>query len=557
MESTSTRFRRGAELLAATVTAAALASFTGCAFDPLGANLLPPEDGSAGSDADLADAAEPGPDVAFGELDASLDAAPLPDAALDPDGPSLPDAALPSDCHAGAQIAALTPGVSATGSTVGQASGTSGGGMCGGTQAGEDIYTFTLDERADVTVTTVLPGTSFDTVLYVRTDCTDLATTLGCESAGMLGDTVELVDVPPGAYFAIVDGRASASGSYEVRLSLRRIHGEGESCDPDGATSRCDVGLSCAAEPGDDGFVCVETALTCEGGAQAITLGAVGSTLQQGTTSGASGYAPACAPTGSGPEKLYRGVVGDGGVRDLVLEVTSASELNPVAEITADCGAVASSLACSIVSNGASSTELAIVNAVTPGDYYGVVDGWSGSSGAYAADFYLRPVVGAGVACDRQVRETRCGTGVCVDGIDFDATPTCSAGVPVQSESEDNGSCEAADGPRSADFVYAAQISDGSDVDVIALKPSLLTTRIVASVHGEGGTCPIDLALALTTGSCAAPALIAFSDDEGLGPCPYIDANVSVALGQTFHLTVTRAANFGAGSYTMVVDFIP
>jgi hypothetical protein len=448
-----------------------------------------------------------------------------------------------------------------SGSTAGQTSGLAGGGSCGGSTSGEDVFTFELDELSDVTVSTALAGTSFNAALYLRTDCDDVATQLGCASQGSLGDALVLPRLEPGSYFAIVDGFSGAAGSYQIELTTRAIRAAGEACDPFGEASRCEDGLICQPVGSSGNAVCVDAA-GCAAAAQPVTAAGAGANVQEGATSAASGYAPACAASGSGGEDFFHVTVGAaGGARDLVLDVSATGTLAPVAEWTSLCGVAASSQACT-AGTGAGAA-LAVIENVSPGDYFGVVDGAAGTSGSYVADVFVRPVVAAGAPCDRALRENRCASGVCVDGFDLDSAPTCTTGVPVLADvgaGDDNDSCESASGPRSADFVFAGAI-DADDADVIELAPSLLTTRLVVSVHAAGGTCPVDLALDLTHGACEGRggggglSSIASSNDEGIGSCPYLD--VPMQGGESYWLTVSRAGNQGSGAYTMVVDFIP
>jgi hypothetical protein len=290
-----------------------------------------------------------------------------------------------------------------------------------------------------------------------------------------------------------------------------------------------------------------------------VVLGAAGASVQHGETTGTSGYAPHCAATGSGPEKVLRATVPPGGQRDLVLEVRGQGALDPIAELSTQCEVASSSLACSAAAGGAGSAEVAVVDDVAPGEYFAVVDGQGGTSGSFDADFYLRPVVGAGASCDPRVRASRCaGSAVCVDTDDLDLEPSCANGVNVVPESNGNHStCAHADGPESDDFVYSATLSGTGDVDVVELAPQAITGRIVASIVGAGGTCPVDLALELAQGACGATSVLATSADDGLGPCPYIAVALAPGALEPLFLTITRGSNFGSGSYTLVVDFIP
>jgi hypothetical protein len=199
------------------------------------------------------------------------------------------------------------------------------------------------------------------------------------------------------------------------------------------------------------------------------------------------------------------------------------------------------------------------VDEVAPGEYFAIVDGANGTSGGFDADFYLRPVRAAGAACDPQVRADRCGSGVCVDTDDLDLAPSCAMGVPMRHETGGgHASCDDADGPEHDDFSYVGTMDATGAPDVVELRPTPIARRLVVSVLGEGGRCPLDLALSLAQGSCGDTLTpIASSNDEGLGACPYIDVDLPFGPGEPLWLTVTRGSNFGSGSYTMVVDFIP
>ena len=96
-------------------------------------------------------------------------------------------------------------------------------GVCGGGAADEQIYAVTLYSAGDLTVTTDLPGTDFNTALYARGTCDNGATQLSCASTSPLGDTMTLLDLAPGVYWFFVDGVAGATGAFQISASLRAV----------------------------------------------------------------------------------------------------------------------------------------------------------------------------------------------------------------------------------------------------------------------------------------------------------------------------------------------
>jgi cysteine-rich repeat protein len=129
------------------------------------------------------------------------------------------------------------------------AGGLTTGGSCGG--VGLDVFhTYTLPERGDVTFSTRDAGTTIDTVLHVRTTCTDGATELGCnnDSAPGVQSELSVLDQPAGrALSVIVDTANFNVGSYVLKTTLRPVRDAGQACDPTGAVTRCATGLLCRA----------------------------------------------------------------------------------------------------------------------------------------------------------------------------------------------------------------------------------------------------------------------------------------------------------------------
>lgn len=80
------------------------------------------------------------------------------------------------------------------------------------------------DRAAKLTLSTVGPGTSFDTTLYVLPACeNDTANALGCSDdlpgAGSASQ-LELTDVPAGDYLVIIDSFDPAGGTFELHATV-------------------------------------------------------------------------------------------------------------------------------------------------------------------------------------------------------------------------------------------------------------------------------------------------------------------------------------------------
>ncbi len=131
----------------------------------------------------------------------------------------------------------------------------------------EDVYLFINDKAyTSLSFTTDRPGTTFDTVVYVRVPkCGDPASERACnddapEREGDVGGSRATVLSPPvgQAYYVFVDGD-DGQGLYQLRVSA--TVGQGERCDPtsDPSSGASPVRVSC------------ETGWKCKGAAGAET----------------------------------------------------------------------------------------------------------------------------------------------------------------------------------------------------------------------------------------------------------------------------------------------
>jgi large repetitive protein len=156
-------------------------------------------------------------------------------------------------CGTGVTVLPLPPDGKATGTLVVGSSHLSSP-TCGGGGA-EIAYAVTVGAPTTLVATTAVAGTGADTVLYLRSDCVDYQTEVGCNdnaSSGSGGSTLT-ADVGPGTYYLVVDGQAATTGG-NFNLEVARYPGAGESCDP--VTDGCAPGYYCRQLPGTSGTTC-------------------------------------------------------------------------------------------------------------------------------------------------------------------------------------------------------------------------------------------------------------------------------------------------------------
>ena len=112
---------------------------------------------------------------------------------------------------------------------------------CGGSGA-ESVYSINITEPTSLYVTTDFAETSLDTVVYVRSDCRDPETELGCNDDSEGVTSTLLVDLDPGAYFIVVDAHNAGSGG-NFKVAVTEFIPQGEECDP--LAPMCAPGLVC------------------------------------------------------------------------------------------------------------------------------------------------------------------------------------------------------------------------------------------------------------------------------------------------------------------------
>ena len=91
------------------------------------------------------------------------------------------------------------------------------GGTCSGASAPDHTYVFSLS--APQTITLSLCGSSYDTVLYVRTVCNSSGTQLACSDDFCgVSSQITLPNLAAGFYYVFVDGWGSSSGNYTLAI---------------------------------------------------------------------------------------------------------------------------------------------------------------------------------------------------------------------------------------------------------------------------------------------------------------------------------------------------
>ena len=156
---------------------------------------------------------------------------------------------LPAESCMGDTPDPVPPDGFVSGSTMGMSADADYSGTCGGGgSAGDVVYEIDLPAGAvGLQISTEHPGTNYDTLIYVRDDCDEILSELGCDNDSGTG-TVSMLRIEmafaAGTYFVFIDGNG-ASGMYEASIDVWL--GAGAACDPAMTTgTRCAPELACA-----------------------------------------------------------------------------------------------------------------------------------------------------------------------------------------------------------------------------------------------------------------------------------------------------------------------
>ena len=333
-------------------------------------------------------------------------------------------------------------GATHDGTVVGQGADTSG--TCVDPSGPELALAYRVPERADLTLSTDFPQTSYDSVLYVRGVCDNPASELPRRtgSAAWPATTTSGAGTPaPGGpgrrpagtlLYVYVDTYGNgAGGAYHLEISLTPVRAAGDPCDPDGAANRCEgalgcIGGLCAVNSCGDGFLgagegCDDGNLLPGDGCDAacaveagFCLGTVDLDLEgiragnELTYAGDSTGAPSAGNTrscgGQGPEVNHSYTL----TQRANMVVTSAAMPGHADSVRTDCADVATELACVstlmpqtlTIQDQAAGTLLAVR-----------LDGFAGQQGPYTLT--LREVAISGLIgpCDGG-QTSRCEAGL-------------------------------------------------------------------------------------------------------------------------------------------------
>lgn len=114
---------------------------------------------------------------------------------------------------------------------------------CQANAGGPDhAYNVTVSRRARVVFSTANTGTTFDTVLALRRNCTDRATEFSCNDDGDGTRSVISNVLDPGSYTLLVDGYSSGSGTYVLSTTSYDLAANAECAMPTPLTAG--MGLS-------------------------------------------------------------------------------------------------------------------------------------------------------------------------------------------------------------------------------------------------------------------------------------------------------------------------
>ena len=116
---------------------------------------------------------------------------------------------------------------------------------CRNNLAPEAVFLFTLRVAVERLVFDTT-GSTFDTVLSVRTACADLASEIACNDdtrPGQLLSRIELVEPDLGDYYVLLDGHGRSAGDFV--LTVRAEIADGTPCPEPGGPVTCRVGAAC------------------------------------------------------------------------------------------------------------------------------------------------------------------------------------------------------------------------------------------------------------------------------------------------------------------------
>jgi len=402
----------------------------------------------------------------------------------------------------------------------GTTSGTSSqSGSCGNSGSSPElVFQWTPTVSGTATIETCGAGTSFDTVLYMRSGLCASGSEVGCNddactnSTGLFRASRLTPTVTAGqTYFIVVDGYGGAQGTFSLTVT------------PPAAATTTTTTLTGSST----------TTTTLAGACNNPTvIPAQGGTFS-GTTSGTSSQGGSCGNSGTSPEQVFQwtpAVSGTAAIQtcgagtnfDTVLYVRSPSCTG--SEITSGCN----DDAC------ANSTGLFRASKLTPNvtagtTYFIVVDGYGGAAGSFALQ-----VTPPGAAT------TTTTTGASTTSTSTTTTTTRPATTTTTTASTTTTTTR----PPPVTFVQGTTFSTGqvSAVDVTLTRPVAQGDLLVAWVSQYDAPEQVRVSDNVNGTWARAPGSLAFLDDTGDIAFYYRENSQAAPSGLTITVSVASSA---------------
>ena len=259
-------------------------------------------------------------------------------------------------------------------------------GACGGTGFNELLYEIDIPANTGLLISADGPNTTANSLMYLRSDCSDPATELVCDQDGGLADgaAYRLSSVAPGRKFVIFDGEMRGG---VIDGKIQRLLPLDATCNGDTARDRCAPGLRC--DTGSN--TCVDAGCTV---VETFTMTGMYSRMTSTTTGGPSFHAGTCGEGNDGgaraPERIYR-VQLSTPVSDLHATTNDgATDHDTLVYVREGCTGM--ELACSDDINATDNYHADVRTGPLPaGDYYIFIDGFSTRAGVSAVLIEITP----------------------------------------------------------------------------------------------------------------------------------------------------------------------
>jgi hypothetical protein len=254
---------------------------------------------------------------------------------------------------------------------------------CGGAGVSEAIYAIDVPAGAQLLAAADEPGTTADTMLSVRSDCTDATSELVCDVDLGMGDNAayRLTQVPAGRYYVFVDGQTAGDYAGRVQTLLPAA----ATCDAMNGRDICAPELSCS------GGTCMPAACPL-----ADSLSGANTYSRTATTTGAPArHAGSCGEGFDGgtraPEVIYQLIIPVGGVANVRVStdspMTDYDSLIYMRRLT--CTGV--EVGCDDDAIDGAGPSQFDTGPISAGDYYIFVDGFGTRSGTATLTVTITP----------------------------------------------------------------------------------------------------------------------------------------------------------------------